>query len=92
VPQKAIAEALAIWREAERLLEELPENHPERKVIQFELVQARAVYRSLTTRQALSRDVIDGSRDTLQQAWKTLERSRDRIHGEAEPGGSPATT
>jgi hypothetical protein len=79
MPQKAIAEALAIWREAERLLEGLPPEHPDRKVIQFELLQARALYRRLTERQVASREVIDESLEALQRAWLKLNAARDRI-------------
>jgi hypothetical protein len=79
MPQQAIAEALAIWREAERLLERLPADHPERKVIQFELVQARATYRRLTERTAASRETIDASMETLRTAWQKIQAVRERL-------------
>jgi hypothetical protein len=79
MPQQAIAEALAIWREAERLLDRLPEDHPERKVIQFELIQARATYRRLTEVTTVSRDTIDTSLETLQRAWEKIQAVRERL-------------
>jgi hypothetical protein len=81
MPQQAIAEALAVWREAERLLEQLPQEHPDRKVIQFELVQARAVYRRLTERKDASKDVIDDSLQVLERAWIALNSTRERLAG-----------
>ena len=79
MPQRAIAEALAVWREAERLLEQLPEDHPERSVIQFEVVRARAVYRRLTEAESVSRGLVDESLSTMQEAWKTLNNARQRL-------------
>ena len=75
----AVQEVLSLWREAERLLDDLPDAAPERKIISAEVVNLKRTYRSLTTRPDVTAEVLAESRETIDAAQQTLDAASRRI-------------
>jgi hypothetical protein len=85
-----IEELLDVWREAERVLDELPEANPERHVLEGQLTQLRSVHRHLTDRRIEhTAHMIAASRGTIDAARQTIERARERIDGARTTGPGP---
>jgi hypothetical protein len=83
-----IEELLEVWREAERVLDELPDATPERTLLEVEVIQLRSVHQRLTDRRIEhTAHLIAGSRDTIEAARRTIERARLRIDGADTPSG-----
>ena len=87
-----IEELLEVWREAERVLDELPEATPERNVLEGEVIQLRSAHQRLTDRRIEhTAHLLASSRDTIEGARRTIERARRRIETagmtRAEPTG-----
>ena len=81
-----IEELLDVWREAERVLDELPEATPERGMLEVEVIELRSVHQRLTDRRIeQTANLIAGSRETIEATRRTIERARQRIDG-AETG------
>jgi hypothetical protein len=75
-----VEEVLQVWREAERVLDRLPEATPERKLLQVEVFQLRSIHRRLTdTRIEQTAQLIASSRDTIGAARATLALARRRL-------------
>jgi hypothetical protein len=75
----AIEEVLAVWRDAERALDALPQRHPRRAAIEADIVQLRAIYGRLTARIATTNSGLDASAEQIASARETLERVRGRL-------------
>jgi hypothetical protein len=91
---RALDEVLAVWREGERLLEELPADSPDRRPVQIQVYQLRRIYRRLTdTKIPQTAEHIATSREAVERARATLARAQARLHpedaGETRP--HPAT-
>ncbi len=67
-----VEEALSSWREAERLLAELPADSPDRERVAAALERCRATYRSLTVDADTSADIIARSQKVLAEARAVL--------------------
>jgi hypothetical protein len=78
-----IEEVLSLWREAERLLNELPPEAPERKRVSAEVVSLRRMYRRLTEESDVTAHMIGAAHDTIISAKATLVWAR------AKPEGKP---
>jgi len=74
-----IEEVLALWREAERVLQQLPRGAPERKLVSAEVVNLRRTYRRLTAESRATAETLAESRVTIESAQVTLERARERF-------------
>lgn len=81
----AIAEVLALWREAERLLEELPPWSAERDVVRSEALALRDLYRRMTGAGADAQPEIDDSTETILNAQEVLRAAREGLPSPA-PG------
>ena len=80
-----IEELLEVWREAERVAEELPPATPERAQLETQLAELRAIHQRLTQRDIeRTAQVIAASQDTIDCARRTIERAHERLErGEA---------
>jgi hypothetical protein len=77
-----IEELLDVWREAERVLDELPDATPERSLLEVEVVELRSVHQRRTDRRIeQTAHLIAGSRETIEATRRTIERARQRIEG-----------
>ncbi len=81
-----VAIALATWREAERLLDELPPLSPDRESVALALSLSRDTYRSLTATSHATAEQLALAQRRLAAARRTLRRTQSRI-GDAP--GSP---
>jgi hypothetical protein len=63
-----VEEVLALWREAERARETLPEGHPERTAVERDIAELRAMYVRLT-------DGIEQSERQLQISHRQVARA-----------------
>ena len=77
---RALDEVLAVWREAERVLEALPGDSPERRPVQLEVYRLRRMYRRLTdAKTSRSEEHLAQSLETLERARGTLARANERL-------------
>jgi hypothetical protein len=77
-----IEELLDVWREAGRVLDELPDATPERSLLEVEVIELRSVHQRLTDRRIeQTAHLIAGSRETIEATRRTIERARERIEG-----------
>ena len=80
-----VEEVLALWRQAERLLVELPARAPERRVVSAEALELKRLYKRLTAEGDVTAHMIGSShlriqesRAVLEAAQATLNRSHER--------------
>lgn len=79
-----VDEVLAVWREAERVLDDLPPGDPERRLISAHVVEIRSIYRRLTDAMDTSYEGLGSSRDQLESATATLHRVRASLARDAK--------
>jgi hypothetical protein len=73
-----VEELLAVWREAERVLEMLPSAAPDRVLVEAEIVDLKRTYRRLTDGR------VESSSATLQRSAELIHRTRlllNRVEG-----------
>ena len=75
----AIEEVLSLWREAERLLEVLPADAPEHKVVSAEVVNLKRIYKRLTAESDATAEVLAASHSVLASAHETLAAAMLRL-------------
>ena len=74
-----LEELLEVWREAERVLDQLPVGAPERNVLQVEVVQLHSMHRRLTDQQLEQTDqLLASSREVIEAVRRVIERTRVR--------------
>ena len=74
-----LEELLEVWREAERVLDQLPVGAPERNVLLVEVVQLRSMHRRLTDQRLEQTDqLLASSREAIEAARRVIERTRAR--------------
>lgn len=66
----AVEEVLAAWRDAERLLDELPPVDPDHETVRLAVATLRLTYQQLTTGSATDTQLV------LVQSLETIERTR----------------
>jgi hypothetical protein len=71
-----VAEALRVWREAERVLETLPMGSPDHETARILIVQMHELYTSLTEAKAQSAERLASTSDVIQTARATLRAIR----------------
>ena len=74
----AVEEVLGLWREAERLLDELPLG-PERTAVLAEVEQLHILYTALTDRASSMQPILNASASVIDDARRLLERTRERL-------------
>ncbi|MFL5726372.1 MAG: hypothetical protein ACJ765_00985 [Chloroflexota bacterium] len=77
-----IEDVLSLWREAERVLEELPADAPERRVVSAELVNLKRIYKRLTSESDATAETLGQSRVSIEAAHATLARARAHLDAE----------
>ena len=74
-----IEEVLSLWREGERLLDELPVDAPERELVSAELLTLKETYKRLTEETDVSAHMIGSARETLDSAKAVLELAKTML-------------
>ena len=72
----AVAQALDAWRDAERLLLELPPVDPDHETVQLLVVELRATYEVLTSRSEITATSIAASQASVADARRLVARIR----------------
>jgi hypothetical protein len=82
-----VQEALEAWREAERLLDQVPTLDPDHETVALAVASLREAYLSLTDGASeRTPEVIEHSRDTIGQTRELL----DRVHSKLQRGYAEA--
>jgi len=71
-----VEEVLSLWREAERLLDGLPADAPERGVVSAQVVSLKQIYSRLTAGSDATDDVLADSHSAVVSAQTTLEAAK----------------
>ena len=77
MPGTVIVDALAIWRDAERLLDAVPPESADRESVELALDAAREVYHSLSASTDVSQVQLASARMTIATARRALDRVRE---------------
>lgn len=85
--QQTIAEALAVWREGERLLEQLPPVSPDRGSVALAVSSARDVYTVLSRDAKVTADLVQRSQMIIADARTVISEARARS---GKPSAPPA--
>lgn len=85
--QQAIAQALAAWREGERLLNQLPPVSPDRESVALAVRSARDVYTTLSRDAKVTADLVQRSQLIIADATTIIAEARAR---RGRPGAAPA--
>jgi hypothetical protein len=72
--QTLIVDTLKTWREAERLLQDLPPVDPDHETVRRLVIELRTMYASLSEARDLTGDVISRSRAKIEDARALLRR------------------
>lgn len=72
----AVEEVLSLWREAERLLDVLPLDAPERKDIAADVADLKRIYNRLTLDNDATGKILASSRETLSVAREALDAAK----------------
>ena len=74
-----VEEVLSLWREAERLLDGMPVNAPDRTIVSAEVVNLKRIYRRLTADSDATAEILSASHMALESAQATLDSTRRRL-------------
>ena len=74
----AVGEALATWREAERLLDELPPLSPDHETVFRAVATARDTYHRLASATHATATTLATTRQAIEEARAVLEQVRRR--------------
>lgn len=74
---KAVEEVLSAWRDAERVLEVLPQVGRDHEDVAIAVARLRVTYRSLTDGSRASQAAINASHSTVEDTRSLLARVRD---------------
>jgi len=84
-----VEEVLAVWRDAERMLGELPELHADHETVARAVAELRAIYSELTAASTQSRARIRVSEAAVARTRTLLDAARRSIEPTAAGRGSP---
>ena len=90
-----IEEVLALWRELERVQEQLPEDDPERHAVAGEIARIRDLYRRLTDQSQQTATLLKASQRTIERAHGVIRSAETRLVStpgwlQADPYGGAA--
>ena len=71
-----VEEVLRTWREAERMLDDLPAINPDHESVARAIIGLKSCYQALTDLHGHSADVIASSRSTVDATHALLDRVR----------------
>jgi hypothetical protein len=74
-----IEDVLALWREADRVLDELPPDAADRSRVQAELDSLRTLYARLTDGTTLSTEKLAVSKAAIERSQRVIAQARARI-------------
>ncbi|HUP83225.1 MAG TPA: hypothetical protein VM284_03440 [Candidatus Limnocylindria bacterium] len=74
--QTLIVDTLKVWREAERVLQDLPPVHSDHETVRVLVIQLRSLYARLSETRDVSGDVIDRSKAQIEAAKTLLRKVR----------------
>lgn len=78
MPAQLIERALATWREAERLLRELPPVDADHETVRLEVVRLREAYTRLTDRSSDAAETMASCRATIDNAHQVIAAVREK--------------
>ena len=76
-----VEEVLSLWREGERLLEELPGDAPQRKLVSAQVEELRRLYERLIDEPDVTAHMIDNAHEAIESARTVLAGARARGKG-----------
>ena len=71
-----VEEILALWRQAERLLDELPARAPEHRIVRAEVLELKRMYKRLTAEGDVTGHMIGTTHLRIQESKAVLEAAR----------------
>jgi hypothetical protein len=74
-----IEEVLALWRELERVHEQLPEDDPTRRAVADEIARIRDLYRRLTNESQQTATLLKASQRTIERAHGVIRSAETRL-------------
>ena len=74
-----VEEVLSLWRELERVREELPRAATERQLVDEQITAVHELYRRLTEGRASSLELLRTSRQTIDDGFAALARAQNRL-------------
>jgi hypothetical protein len=84
-----VDEVLAVWRAAERALDALPQEAPERPIIQIQVARLRRCYARLTTEAVPATwKLLESTHETLAETRQVLAEARTRLETTSQLGGT----
>jgi hypothetical protein len=72
MPEKLVERALQVWRAAERALESLDSATPEAATVRRAISEARSAYSSLSGESEITSELLDRSRQMIEEAEVAL--------------------
>ena len=83
-----VEEVLALWRQAERLLDELPARSPERTVVSAEALELKRIYMRLTGGDDVTAHMIGSTQLRIEETKAVLEAAQATLDRSHETSGS----
>lgn len=74
-----IEEVLALWREGERILGQLPDDAVDRRLVEAQVETLRGIYHRLSSQAATSGTAVEMSLRQIDAARASLERAKARL-------------
>ena len=78
MPEQLMAKILVEWRDAERLLEELPPLSPDHETVRLMIAHLRVTYASLSATKDITQVALDNNRRVVAEAHELLEEVHSR--------------
>jgi hypothetical protein len=87
----AVEEVLALWRECERVRDELPADSVVRRLVTADELELRRIYRRLTTERIVETEMtLRATRRTIEAARATLADAHRRLENTVGTETSPS--
>jgi chromosome segregation ATPase len=74
-----VEEALQVWRDGERLLEELPPLTADHETVRLNVAALREAYRTLTGQSSSSKEQIADCQRQIASAHETIRHVREKL-------------
>ena len=83
-----VEDVLALWREAERLLDALPTDAEERDLVREEIERLHGLYRKMTERADSIQPTLTASAAAIERSRVVIERAQMRLSRSAGPSAA----
>ena len=78
-----VEEVLSLWRDLERVRDELPKEAPERQLVDQHIIEIQALFTLVTADASQSSRAVEVSPDAIARAHATLSRAHARLESPA---------